>query len=219
VSTSSPRDGRQEQNGGHVTLDLLLGHTDRAGSMAAKLRNTAEWAGLSSPDARQLADVFLVGMERRAGVIAEDHPDYLHTARTALILLVDAEVRQQPVLLAALLRDSERPDLELDDETVLQAAGASAAAVLAELPRRDQPESEQLEALVTASPLALTLHIAERLDHLRHLHLGPRERWDAGYAEAIESLLPLADRCHPALARRISRWAGAFRRRIEASGR
>ena len=58
--------------------------------------------------------------------------------------------------------------------------------------------------------------LAERLDHLRHLHLkepdaAAREVW----REARDVWLPFADRTHPDLARRYAWWTRKFTKRYD----
>jgi len=196
-------------------LAFLLGRRDRAGRMAERLRWTALRVGLGAEEARLLADSFLEGMRHRARVIPDDHhPDYLHPARTALILLDDMEVRDPAVLSAAVLSDTSRPDLAATEAEVLRIAGPEAARIAGSLPPGSADPRDLTETLVTAPPGVLALYLAGQLDHARHLHLGDPAGWLQGYERVIAFFLPLAQRCHPLLAMRFERWARAFRRRF-----
>lgn len=200
-------------------LEFLLGSRERADAMADRLRRTADWRGLGRPDAMRLADCFLSAMRHRAASIRDDHhPDYLHPARTALILLDDAGVRDPAVLFAAVLQDTSRPDLAMPADEVERIGGPAAAAVIRLLPSPEVDPREIMELLVTLPPGVLALYLAAQLDHVRHLHLGDRSRWRDGHTRVTDGLIPLAHRCHPTLARRFERWAGAFRRRFLEAG-
>lgn len=196
-------------------LDFLLGRRERADAMADRLRRTADWHGFSRDDANRLADCFLAAMRNRVTAIGDDHdPAYLHPARVALILLDDIGLQDPNVLFAAVVQDSARPELAMPTDRVLAVAGERAAAIVGMLPSPDTDPAGITETLVTLPPGVLALYLASQLDIARHLHLGDPERWAEGHARVVESLIPLAHRCHPLLARRFERWARAFRRRF-----
>lgn len=206
---SQPGDQRE------ADLDFLLGHRDRAAAMADRLRWSAARVGLSPDDARSIGDCFLAAMQHRAALIPDDHhPDYLHPARTTLILTDDVGVRDPATLRAAAMFESARPDLVLDIDFIERTAGTDAAAIIRQLPAPRADPSSRIEFLVSAPRNALALYLAGQLDYARHLHLGDPARWEEGLDRVERFLIPLAQRCHPLLARRFERWAGAFRRRF-----
>lgn len=196
-------------------LEFLLGRRERADAMADRLRRTAGWRGLSSSDASRLADCFLAAMRKRVSAIRDDHdPAYLHPARVALILLDDVGLDDPDVLCAAVLHDAARPDLAMPIDSVRSMAGEGAAAILEMLPSSGSDPAAMMETIVTLPWKVLALYLASQLDVARHLHLGDPEMWAGGHTRVVESLIPLAHRCHALLARRFERWAGAFRRRF-----
>jgi (p)ppGpp synthase/HD superfamily hydrolase len=200
---------------GEASLEFLLGHRDRARAMADRLRWTAARAGLSMEDARAIGDCFLVAMRHRAPAIPDDHdPDYLHPARTALILIEDVGVRDPATLRAAVMHETSRPDLALDSGVIARVAGPEAAAIVRQLVPPDADAADLVETLVTAPHDVLALYLAGQLDHARHLHLHDPAAWREGHERVARSLLPLAQRCNPLLAKRFERWATAFRRRF-----
>jgi hypothetical protein len=103
-------------------------------------------------------------------------------------------------------------------DEVERIGGPAAAAVIRLLPSPEVDPREIMELLVTLPPGVLALYLAAQLDHVRHLHLGDRSRWRDGHTRVTDGLIPLAHRCHPTLARRFERWAGAFRRRFLEAG-
>lgn len=200
-------------------LEFLMGRRERADAMADRLRRTAGWHGLPRDEANRLADCFLAAMRRRATAIRDDHdPAYLHPARVALILLDDVGLHDPDVLYAAVASDSVRPDLAMAADDVRAVAGERAAEILAMLPSPDIDPAAVMETLVTLPADVLALYLASELDVARHLHLGDPDRWAVGHARVVDSLIPLAHRCHPLLARRFERWAGAFGRRFRVRG-
>ncbi len=187
---------------------------DRALAMAARVDRELDEAG-GSGEARRLLDRALsLAMKPRHG-LDDHHPDYLHPARSALILLRDAGVREGRVLSAAAVAESERPELRAAPEAISAALGPEVAALAAAVP---VPGSEGLaEVLVTADEATRLVALAERLDHLRHAHL--RDDRDAAWrgrvhAEAEAVYGPVAERTHPGLARRYRAWLKGFRKRL-----
>lgn len=197
-------------------LDFLLGRRGRADAMAERLRRTAGWHGLDRDDANRLGDLFLLAMRRRAPAIADDHhPDFLHPARTALILLDDVGVRNAAVLQAAVLQDTARPDHAMTPDEVERSAGADVARIIARLPSPGADPRDIIETLVTLPPDVLALYLAARLDHARHIHLrGDPAEWQTTHDQVTEALTPLAHRRNALLAKRFERWARAFRKRF-----
>jgi (p)ppGpp synthase/HD superfamily hydrolase len=196
-------------------LEFLLGRRERADAMADRLRRTAGWRGLSPDQANRLADCFLAAMRRRAAAIGDEHdPAYLHPARTALILLDDVGMQDADVLYAAVVHDAARPGLAMRSDDLRDLAGDRAADIIDRLPNPDADADTIMETLVTLPAGVLALYLASQLDLARHLHLGDPAGWTAGHARVTASLIPLAHRCNPLLAKRFERWAGAFRRRF-----
>lgn len=187
---------------------------ERATAMAARLFRTAVRNELPDHEAHSIARCFLYIMSRRDEVLTDHHPDYLHPARTALILMDDLGETDPATLRAAVLHDSARPDLSASVDEVVRLAGSASAHVTAELPPEGLDPAELTEAMVTSSPAALRVALADRLDHARHLHFRPPDDWAAGHRMVTEVYIPLAVRIHPLLTLRFERWAGAFERRF-----
>jgi hypothetical protein len=184
---------------------------ERAVAMSRRLARTAERAGLRGPERDRIVATFARVMDRRTPAIPDPaHIDYLHPARTALILLDDAGVTSIGALLAGLEYDSDRPDLSADAATLRRVAGDAAADVACQLPGPGLDDAALMEALVIADDDARNVAVAERLDHARHLHLGPHSRWRAVHARIVNVWIPVSRRAHPMLSRRLDRWAEAF---------
>lgn len=185
---------------------------DRGETMALRLERAARRAGLRE-DAARLADTLRAVLRVRATVIPEPHdPDFLHPGRTALILLEDMRVLDPDLLCAALLHDSERPGLDLREAGRI--AGPRATQLAAELPPAEVDSDVRLETLVGLEDDRLLLTLAERLDHARHLHLRPEDRWLALHQQLGSADLPAASRSHPRLAWRLQWWHDNFARRF-----
>lgn len=185
----------------------------RAVRMGERLRRTAHEVGLPQKDVELLATAHALAMAPRVAALSDDHdPAYLHPGRTAAILLDDLAMLDAGWVAAGMLLDTGRPDLEAQDE-VLQELPPELLERRCSLPR---PGSETLvEDLLSLQPVALNVALAERLDHLRHIHL-----WadvDAAarvYAHAAESYSRVAARSHPKLARRYAWWTRTFGRKF-----
>ena len=155
---------------------------------------------------------------------------YLHPGRTVLILLDDAEVRDEAVLMAGALLETWHPELaavpdedagaSVDPAEVLD-GGRRMRALLARVPVPSAAEDDDAlrEALVSADDDARIVALVERLDHARHLHLYPREDWEPLYANIVGAYLPVAEWAGGRLGARYRRWADAFARRLEREGR
>jgi len=126
----------------------------------------------------------------------------------------DVRITDPAVLCAAVLQDTSRPELATTPDIAERIVGTGTADVLRELPSPDRDPQNVVEELLAARPGVLALYLAARLDDARHMHLGDSRRWRAVHAQVEDTLIPLAHRCHPLLARRFERWAGAFRRRF-----
>jgi hypothetical protein len=188
---------------------------ERAAAMARRLHRAALTTGLARTDADLIVRCFEHAMKRRAAVIPDpQHPDYLHPARTALILMEDTGMTHAGAIAAAILYDSELAGLAMSAAEIEAVAGAGASAVATELPQPTMDDTELTEALVVAGAHTRDAAIAERLDHARHLHMGPRERWLPFHERIMDVYLPLCARAHPMLGRRLHRWAEAFQWRF-----
>ena len=182
--------------------------------MAQRLERAARGAHLDT-DAARIAGLFRTVLERRAaGFDDPHHPDFLHPGRTVLILLDDARCRDPDILLAALLHDSDRPDLDLAADQVEREAGQRAAAIVRDLRAGPTGDADRLEWLVQLDDEALLVALAERLDHARHLHLAPSDRWRDFHERFGRADLPAAARSDPRIAARIRWWHESFARRF-----
>lgn len=189
----------------------------RAGAMAVRLAETAERLGIDLAGRDLIGAAFDLATARRLGAgLAEHDPDFLHPARTGLILMDDAGVADAPALAAALLAESRDPELRPAPQTVRE-LGEEVADLVAALPDPD-PVEGLLERLVTAGPTALLIAVAERLDHARHLHLRPRAEWAAYHATTCAAYASAAARAHPTLHRRLAWWCRTFARRFLRTG-
>lgn len=187
----------------------------RALAMARRIADAAEHAGLAPADAALVRRAFDLAMQPRIERIADDHdPDFLHPARTALILLEDLACHDAPTLAAGALCETIRPELAVPAAWVEAALGPAVRALLDEVPVPDRAGDELLERLVAAGRDARLVALAERLDHARHLHLRPAAGWPAFHALTCEVYLPVASRTHPTLERRFRWWCGMFARRF-----
>jgi (p)ppGpp synthase/HD superfamily hydrolase len=186
--------------------------------MARRLADEAREAGVPGAGARRVAVAFQLAMARRAALLPEHDPDYLHTGRTVLILLRDAASRDDILLAAGALLDSLRPELAPTPAEVEAAVGAEVAALLARVPTPAAAGDALLEELLAADEAVRTLALSERLDHARHLHLRPVGEREEAYRETCESYAPIAGRTHAVLERRYRWWCGMFAARYLGSG-
>ena len=115
---------------------------------------------------------------------------------------------QQGAFIGALKAKPETP------EEVAGALGEGALGALAAIPRPGDPRL--VERLVTLGPGSALAVLAERLDHLRHLHLREDliDGWADAWEEVAEAWLPFAGRIHERLATRYAHWARTFVKRI-----
>ncbi len=184
---------------------------ERAGSMADRLYRAGRESGLGADGATTLRATFLATLADRPGIDPRD-PAFLHPARNVLILLEDLGVRDPVELLAAIRFDGARPPLGSAEPAV--------AALLEAVPRDDDVDDKRLlEDLVTAVPGAARIALADRLDHARHLHLTPADRWTTFHARVQAVWLPAAERTDPVLGRRFRWWTRMFARRWLPSAR
>jgi len=192
-----------------------LDASPRARAMAQRLADTAEHAGLAAADVALIERAFDLAMQPRIERIADDHdPDFLHPARTTLILLEDVGCRDARTLAAGALCETVRLELAVPIARVEAALDPAVRALLDEVPVPERAGEELLERLVTAGQDARLIALAERLDHARHLHLRPAAGWPAFHALTCDVYLPLASRADPTLERRLRWWCGMFARRF-----
>lgn len=182
---------------------------ERAAAMAARIDATTERLGIDPPGRALIARAFRTAMGPRIDARLDDHhPDFLHPARTILILMDDAAIADPDTLAGAALLETRDPALRATlpqiqelGETVLMVARGVA----------DRGEAERLlEDLVTAKDGVRLAAVAERLDHARHLHLRPREEWAPYHAVTRAAFAPAAARAHPRLEQRLTWWCRTF---------
>src|SRR5690606_24048389 len=88
--------------GGHVSAPLR----QRAEAMANRLETAALRAGLGDDGAATILDAYRTAMRPRERSLADDHHvDYLHPARTTLILLEDLGITEPTILAAGALTE------------------------------------------------------------------------------------------------------------------
>lgn len=187
--------------------------TGRAVRMAERVRRTAREMGIAAEGVELLATTHERAMAPRLAAISDDHdPAYLHPGRTAAILLDDLAMVDAEWIAASMLVDTARSDLEPRGET-LQGLPQDVIERSRELPR---PGSQTLvEDLLALEPVALEVALAERLDHLRHIHLwDDTEQASQVYIHAVETYSRVAARSHPKLARRYAWWTRTFARKF-----
>lgn len=185
---------------------------ERGAKMEERVVRTAAELGVDGDGLDLLSACHRAVMRIRDRRVADDHdPRYLHPSRSALVLMQDLHEADATVLAAALLAESRDRELMVASD-MLPAEAAGAVALRDAVP--EAGGDEVAERLVTASDAARRVALAERLDHLRHAHLwsdvGLRRR---AHAEATEVYLPIAERTHPELARRLAWWCRMFGRR------
>ena len=181
--------------------------------MAVKLAHYARRAGVD--DVALIMTAYRLALKPRLEHLSDVfHHDMLHPARTALILLEQAGIRDSTLLAAAELTETSETELQLP-VTELRAVFSDRVVALREAVPVPAAEPESLlERLVTAEPAAALIAVAERLDHARHLHFRKPAIWQPFFDEAITVYLPVAERVSEPLARRFERWAYGFRRRL-----
>jgi hypothetical protein len=180
--------------------------------MLERVALEAAWS-MGSTAAEPVRAAVAAALAVRDAVVEDDHdPRLLHPARTVLILLSDAGCRDAHTLAAAAGIESIDAPLRPPGETIRASAGEIAAGIAAAAPL-PAAEEHLLEALVTAPAETAVAALAERLDHARHLHQRPDIDWPTFLAQIEDVYVPVALRLSPPLARRLERWAEAFRSR------
>lgn len=183
--------------------------------MARSLTSTARSRGLDENEVAALARAYSLAISPRVEILEDDHhPAYLHPGRSVLILLRDVGPVDVSVLVVAALHESLDAHLRIGPEAIEEHIGAAALHALASIPR---PGDERLvERLLALGPGLSLAALAERLDHLRHLHVRDdlMDLWADSYDEVLEVWLPFARRVHPKLTARYAHWARTFVKRI-----
>ena len=184
--------------------------------MAARLAETAERLGVPEHDRARIASAFVAAIGIRDGIALDDHhPDYLHPARTALILMDDVAVRDPATLIAGILAETWAPRLCVPP-AVVHRFDPAVRGILDGLPATG-PAERLREDLVTTTRESRLVALAERLDHARHLHLRATDTWADYHAATCAAYAPVATRAHPLLDRRFAWWCDTFRRRFLAT--
>lgn len=178
--------------------------------MAAKLAVYGARAGV--PDESLLRAYQIAVAQRLATLRDVFHPDLLHPARTALILLEDVRCTDQAVLTAAALCESEFAAMRVAAVDV-NSFGSSVARLVLSVPAPDEAGESLAERLVTAPDDVALIAVAERLDHARHLHFRNIAYWPGFFSQITEIYLPVAARVSNELHARLTRWATAFQKR------
>ena len=189
----------------------------RAAAMARSLEAAARTTGLDAAAVARLGLAYRLGMAPRVTRLDDDHhPAYLHPGRSALVLLRDVGPRAHEALEVAAILESEDPDLRVGPDVVRRALGDAVAGAVESVPVSSDPRL--LERLVALDEPTALAALAERLDHLRHLHLRPELRavWANRHTHVVEGWLPFATRTDAVLARRFAHWARTFGRRLSA---
>ncbi len=187
---------------------------DRAEAMGRRIERTARRLGIPAAERAAIDRAFRTAMEPRRARISDDHhPDYLHHARTALILMDDCRVADAPTLITALFLESRDPSLATPPGTLERVSGHAARA-LARMPLPGVAGDRLLEALLALTTADAMVVSAERLDHARHLHLRPREEWEDYHALTCSAYAPVAARADTRLGDRLGWWCSIFQRRF-----
>lgn len=190
-----------------------MNEPDRAEAMGRRLNRTAARFGVPAAGRELVLDAFRIAMEPRRGRITEDHhPDYLHPARTALILMDDTHEADPVTLVAAIFAETRDPSLAAAGPSMVE-LDPGAASLVGQIPIPDETD-HLLEALLALPDAAARVAAAERLDHVRHLHLRDRREWDRWHRETREAYVPATRRVDDTLVVRLEWWCDMFARRF-----
>ena len=185
----------------------------RAEAMGRRLARTADRLGIDEEGRALILDAFRLAMGPRLERIHEDHhPDYLHPARTALILMDDTREADPVTLAAAIYVETRDPTLAAPADA-MRRVSPEAATLAAEVPVPERTP-RLLETLLALPDTALRIAAAERLDHARHLHLRPEDEWAGVHAATREAYVPVTRRVDTTLASRLEWWCDMFERRF-----
>ena len=188
--------------------------SERAAYMERSILQAARAAGLPDEELATLSRAHSLAMAPRIEHLEDDHhPAYLHPGRTVLVLLRDVGALPARPLRVAVVLESEDSELRVPDSEV-RALGDEVADALGTIP---SPGAEDLaERLVTLPRELALVALAERLDHLRHLHLRPElvSLWPERHEEVQRVWMPVAERTHEKLATRYAHWTRTFARRL-----
>jgi hypothetical protein len=183
--------------------------------MARSLRAALRARAVASQEQEAVVRGFAMAMQSRIATLDDDHhPAWLHPGRSALILLHDVEHIDPIVVILAALHESVDLALQPPPEDIQELVGASAWETLQSIP---MPGSERLvERLLHLGPGLALAALAERLDHVRHLHMRDDlvDLWADTHLEVSEAWLPFAARVHPRLATRYAHWVRTFAKRL-----
>ena len=188
---------------------------DRAGAMARRLAATAERLGMPPESTSLVLQAYGVAMDhRKARIDDERDPDFLHPARTVLILMDDLGETDDVTLAAAALCETRDRKLACGAE-LMSGLDERVTGRLAEVPRLAGPGGPDiLELLVGAPEPARRIALAERLDHARHLHLRDRYEWREYHSVCCRAYAVVARRTHPVLEQRWTWWCRTFEERF-----
>jgi (p)ppGpp synthase/HD superfamily hydrolase len=190
-----------------------LSQENRVETMAEKLGVYAERAGVRN--VALVTDAYHIAMQPRlahlAGVF---HPDMLHPARNALILIENVGCSDANVLAAAAVTETLSLEMRVPGAEIRAALGASVAELAAQVPDPLATEDSLIEELVTAQRDVVLIALAERLDHARHLHMRDPSVWHPYFEQTVSVYLPVAERVNDDLFNRYHRWMRGFARRL-----
>ncbi len=181
--------------------------------MARRLEREMLRIGVAEGGVSRVLAAYRLAMEPRVASLDDHHPDFLHPARTVLVLLLDGGVRAEALLSAAALCETCRPGLAVPIEEAARRAGPEVGRLLGAVPTPDSSGDELLEDLVSSPADVLLLAVGERLDHARHLHLASRTEWPSFHATACGAYAVAARRTGPRLAGRFAFWCRNFAER------
>lgn len=204
-------------------------------AMVRRVIRTGRALGMERPALALVERACTLAFTRRRTILDDDHdPHYLHPGRSALVLLLDTGELNPVLPAAAALAESVRAELKVPDEEARAGCPSSMEGILdhvlrlrSELPIPGSGTSSPLpsppsllEDLVAAGEAVRRVALAERLDHVRHVHVWPASAGGGtvlqrAWLDEVETVwLPVAIRTHARLATRFERWAAATRRRL-----
>ena len=187
----------------------------RAERQAGSIRAALLGRGIDESTSELVSRALRLSMKTRISSLSDDHhPAYLHPGRAVLILLHDVDDLPASALPIAALHESMDIDLRPASAEIDNLLGGEVREVVRSLPL---PEAESLEERLVLLPRGAALAVlAERLDHLRHLHMRPdtERRWSGIHSEVERAWLPFAQRTDARLAQRLAHWTRTFRKRL-----